>query len=505
MKTKGRTTILANYTEKQFLSGTIEEQGKKVIDVLQNSQDIHLKNKKETLYLIDYMYGVQDIQDKEKLTRTDINHKSVENWAYAFVDWKKNFLLGKPIQYAPLNNTATSEISLLNKYLNYEDKDKLDLDIYEDVLVCGRGFRYNNYSKMSEEDETPVELLNLNCWDTEVVYSSGINKEQLCAYIRTDMCYIKQQINPETNEPENVEINYDEYTVYTRKRQFVVTNKNGTWGIQSSAPLTMNEHIITEYYNNKYRISLIELGKDIFDDINYVENLDLDDIEGFVNSIMVFTNAEVDEAGMNSIKEYGAVSIKSTDQKKASVELLQSRLKSLDTQIFYLRKLSALHNILSVPEAQNNGNVSNAETGKAMLTGQGFTSASIRIEGEQTSFEKCDRTSLKTILKICKRHPESNIKELKVSDIETKFNRDMSENLLVKTQALMNLRDAQIPPQVANAVIGLFSDPVSVTALQEKYIEEKQQIQNELYNRQNNINQQNNNIQDTTQLNNQEQ
>jgi SPP1 family phage portal protein len=503
METRGRQIIYANYTEKQFLSGTIEEQGNKVIDVLQNSQDIHDKNKKETLYLIDYMYGIQDIQNKEKLTRTDINHKSVENWAYAFVDWKKNFLLGKPIQYSPLDNTATKEISILNKYVNYENKDKLDLDIYEDVLVCGRGFRYNNYSKMTEEDETPIELLNLNCWDTEVVYSSGINKEQLCAYVRTDMCYITQQVNPETNEMEDITIDYDEYTVYTRKRQFVVNNKDGNWTITSSTPLTMNEHIITEYYNNKYRISLIELGKDIFDDINYVENLDLDDIEGFVNSIMVFTNAEVNEEGMSSIKEYGAVSIKSTDQKKASVELLQSRLKSLDTQIFYLRKLSALHNILSVPEAQNNGYVSNAETGKAMLTGQGFTSASIRIEGEQTAFEKCDRTSLKTILKICKRHPDSNIKELKVSDIETKFNRDMSENLLVKTQALMNLRDAQIPPQVANAVIGLFSDPVSVTQLQEKFIKEQQDIKNKLNNMQNKTNEQNNNIQDTTQLNNQ--
>ena len=120
MKTKGRQTIFANYTEKQFLSGTIEEQGNKVIDVLSNSQDIHTKNKAETLYLIDYMYGIQDIQNKEKLTRTDINHKSVENWAYAFVDWKKTFLLGKPIQYAPLNDTATTEISLLNKYVNYE-------------------------------------------------------------------------------------------------------------------------------------------------------------------------------------------------------------------------------------------------------------------------------------------------------------------------------------------------------------------------------------------------
>lgn len=492
MHLRGRQTIFANYTEKQFLSGTVAEQADKVIDVVSNSFSIHKENEKETKYLIGYMYGDQEIKNKVKLTRTDINHKSVENWAYAFVDWKKTFLLGKPIQYAPIADISTEEMEILNKYVFYENKNWKDLMIYEDVLSCGRGFRYNNTTKVTEEDEAPFEIVNLDPWATEVVYSSGINKEQLCSYIVTSMCYITQQINPETNKPEPMNVYYDEVTVYTRKRMFVVNNKNGEWNVESSKPLLLNEHIVTEYYNNKYRLSLTEIGKDIFDDVNYVENLDLDDIEGFVNSIMVFTNAEVDAEGMAAIKEYGAVSIKSTDQKKASVELLQSRLKSLDTQIFYLRKLQALHDILGVPQAQNSGAINNAETGKAMLTGQGFTSASIRIEGEEEAIRRCDRDSLKTILKICKRSADSKIKNLKVSDIEIKFNRDMSENLLVKTQALNNLMTANIPPEVANAVIGLFSDPVAVTRLQQQYIEEKQQLQEQIAN-QNNINNNNNN------------
>ena len=127
------------------------------------------------------------------------------------------------------------------------------------------------------------------------------------------------------------------------------------------------------------------------------------------------------ETAMKAIKKYGAVSIKSTDQKKASVELLQSRLKSLDTQIYYLRKLSALHAILSVPEATQNGTISNAETGKAVLTGQGFTSASVRVETEENAFKKCDRNALKVILKICRNSKDSGIKELKVSDIDIKL------------------------------------------------------------------------------------
>ena len=242
-----------------------------------------------------------------------------------------------------------------------------------------------------------------------------------------------------------------------------------------------------------------------------VENLDKDDIESFVNAIMVFTNAEVNEEGMEAIKKYGAVSIKSTDQKKASVDMLQSRLKSLDTQIYYLRKLSAIHSILGVPQATNSGEISNAETGKAMLTGQGFTSASVRVENEEKSFKKCDRNALKVILKLCRNSSESKIKNLKVSDIDIKFSRDLSDNLLVKTQALINLATAKIPPQIANAVIGLFSDPVAVTKMQEAYMEEQRKIQEELVNRANQnkdpnkVNEQNNNITKTNENQKQEQ
>ena len=503
MLLKGRTVIKANYTEEQFLSGSIEDQLKKVIDVVTNSFDIHLKNRQESEYLQDYIKGIQDIREKVKKTRTDINHTSVENWAYAFVDWKKTYLLGKPIQYAPLGDTSTEEMQVLNKYTSYENKNRKDIDIYDDVLTCGRGFRYVNTTKVNEEDEAPFEIINANVLNTEVVYSNSINEEQICSYIVTDMQYITQEINPETNEEEDVVKPYYEVTVYTRRRQFVLENKTGEWLLKENngtKPITLNEHLITEYYTNKYRLSLIEIGKDIFDDLNNVENYDLDDIESFVNAIMVFTNAEITKEGMEAIQEYGAVSIKSTDQKKASVELLQSRLKSLDTQIFYLRKLSALHDILGVPQAQNNGTM-NAETGKAMLTGQGFTSSSIRIEGEEEAFRCCDRNSLKVILKICKKSSKSDIKELRASSIDIRFNRDMNDNLLVKTQALNNLITAQIPPEVANSVIGLFSDPVAVSKLQREYMKEREQVQSKIEQVSNQkVQEQNNKIEDTTQL-----
>lgn len=502
MKTFGRITIYANYTENQLLSGTPQEIENKVLDILNNSIDIHQENKRQSKYLFDYLYGDQDIKDKIKHTRTEINNKGVENWAWAFMDWKKAFLLGKPIQYAPLDDQVNEEITTLNRYTTYEDKDQKDQDIYEDIFTVGRGFRYTDYSKITEDDESPVEILNLDVFNTEVVYSSSIKHEQLLSFVETDKKYIVQEVNPDTGEKENVTKYYNEYTVYTRNKLYIIDNKTGSLNITKREVIPYNAHLIIEYYFNRRRMSFLEICKDIFDDINYVENLDKDDIEGFVNSIMVFTNAEVNKQGMEAIKEYGAVSIKSTDQKKASVELLQSRLKSLDTQIYYLRKLSALHSILSVPEATQSGEISNAETGKAVLTGQGFTSASVRVENEEKSFKKCDRNALKVILKICREASDSDIKELKVSNVDIKFSRDLSDNLLTKTQALQNLQSANIPPQVANAVVGLFSDPVAVTKLQEAYIKQKEKLQQEINkqkesnNNENNINEQNNKIQD---------
>lgn len=499
MKTYGRCTCFANYTEEQLLSGTKEEIEAKVIDILSNSVEIHNKNKTDSIYLQNYLYGDQDIKDKVKLTRTDINNTGVENWAWAFQDWKKAFLLGKPIQYAPKDDKANEEISTLNDYVSYENKQSKDQDLYEDIFTVGRAFRYISGSKINDEDEAPFDILNLDVLNTEVVYSSSIKHEQLLAFVQTSKKYIVQEVNPETNKKEDVTKYYDEYTVYTRNKKYRIDNKLGTFRILDTKPIIVNTHIITEYYFNKARMSFLEICKDIFDDINYVENLDKDDIEAFVNSIMVFTNAEVDETAMEGIKKFGAVSIKSTDQKKASVELLQSRLKSLDTQIYYLRKLSALHSILSVPEATQSGNLSNAETGKAMFTGQGFTSASIRVENEENSFKQFDRNSLKVILKVCKITKNSNIKELKVSNIDIKFSRDLSDNLLVKTQALINLATANIPPEIRNAVVGLFNDPLAVTRLQEAYLKEKQALEVAIKNK-TVVEEQNNDIQDTTEL-----
>ena len=518
LKTYGRTTILANYTEEELLllaqNKDLTSLDNVIIEILKNSEDIHKKNHDESLYLKSYYYGDQDIKEKIKYTREEINNKTVENWAYAIIDFKKTYLLGKPIQYVQLNNSGEEEIAILNKYVRYENKKAKDMQLYEDILVCGRGFRYTNKDKKIPPDEAPFELINCPVEDTEVVYSSKLGNEQLFSYIVTPKCYYANITN-DNGEVVTEPVNYDEFQVYLRNKVLTYTNKDGNYSrIGDEKPLIWGEHIITEYYINKKRISLIELGKDLFNDINYLESLDKDDMEQFVNAIMVFTNAEVSEQDLTDIKKLGAVCINSTEQKKASVDLLQGRLNALDTQTYYTRLLTALHQILGVPVSSDSGTLTSGDTGKAKLTGQGYTSAGIRAEGDETMFGMCDYNSLKVILKICRETPNSGIEKLIVSDIDSKFQRDMSDNLLTKTQGLMNLYSCDIPRKYANSLVNLFGDPNAVTKEQETLFGKQVSQLNSKTSNQNNdnnkyvsdnnkINYQNNNIKNKNEIDNQ--
>ena len=499
MKTYGRTTILANYTEEEILKSDEKKFKKIITDIIQNYyKKYHPTNKKHIRYLQDYKKGIQDILHKEKHTREEINNKKVENWALANIEFKKALLLGKPIKYVNANDETSDEISQLNDYVKYEYKSSRDSEIYEDILTVGRGYRYNNKDKKTDADEAPFEIINCDVLNTEIIYSSALGNKQLLAIIETPMEYI---------DKDGETVKYSNYDIYTRNKHLVVNDKDDIYTFNTQTPLLYGEHIITEWYVNKDRISLIEMGKDLYDSVNLIQSLDLDDMEQFVNAIMVFTNAETDEEQLDLMKELGAVSITSTENKRASVELLQARLNSQQTEGFYARLVNSLHQIVGVPIASSSGGMQMGDTGKANFTGQGFTSASIRIQNDENMLAMCDMKSLRAIVKICKESPLSKIKTLKMVDIDNKLQIDNRENLLVKSQALQTLRSAGVPDEFAVPAINLFPDPNAVVlAMRKRLQEELTKLENELGNNSvNKINEENNKVQDVIEIDNQEQ
>jgi hypothetical protein len=134
----------------------------------------------------------------------------------------------------------------------------------------------------------------------------------------------------------------------------------------------------------------------------------------------------------------------------------------------YNRLLDALHMILGIPRANENGELSTGDTGKAKATGQGYTSATIRMQNDENMIKDCDKRTLKIILKICKKVSNSKIANLQVSQLDNNLQIDQRDNLLVKTQGLMNLYACDIPRETANSIVNLFNDPHQISMEQEK-------------------------------------
>lgn len=461
----GRITIYAPYSEAELLSMSETALKNVLKTLLPDIISIHNTNKQQTKELWNYYLGQQDIlTEKQKLTREDINNKKVENWAYAIVDFKKNWLVGDPIQYTMASNTSNEEIQKLNKYVSYENKDARDQELVEDVYVVGRGFRFTKQDVPVSEDEAPFSLFNVKRDNCEVIYSSNIDNEQLFSIVETEMVQRLPTVDKLGNKVMENQY-YSDYTIYFRNKLYVVSYKTGSPRFVKTEQIVLNEHLITEWYINRDRISLIEIGKDLFNGINQLESDDFDDLDQFVNAIMVFTNADIDEEGLEEMKELGAIKIKSTENRKASVDTIANRLNASDTQVFYTRLLVALHQILGVPMATDNGSVTSGDTGRAKMTGQGFTSAGIRAKTDQTMIKSCDRKGLRLILKICKSAENSVIKNLKVSEVDIKFNIDKSENLLTKSEALNILISLGVPKEFAVPLVNLFGDPTAVVAM----------------------------------------
>ena len=241
----------------------------------------------------------------------------------------------------------------------YENKSYKDSDLIEDIALVGRGYRYIFPDNSQEEDEAPFEIENIKPENCEVVYYSGIGHKQLFAFIESKMVKkVKAEVTELSDEDVYTWKTYSKYTVYTKDRVYKYTNENGT--LEYIEPANPNDeilfpvgHRIQEYYFNKSRFSLIEAVKPLLDKINQLESLDMDDMEQFVNAIMVFKNANITEETIKQGKELGALLLKSDTNQPADVALLQGRLKAADTQTFYQRLLGAMLAIIAMPFAND--------------------------------------------------------------------------------------------------------------------------------------------------------
>lgn len=429
-----------------------------IVDVLSGALALHNTNSREINYLYAYFRGEQPVLNRRKEIRPEICNKIVENRAYEIVSFKTGYLCGEPIQYVSQGSTGdvSKEISALNDMMLLCGKAAKDKELAEWMYICGTGYRMitpnapyissrivpalQNKSTPFMEDEAPFDIYTLDPRNTFVVYHSGLGEKPLVG-----VKYVQRQDKSFV------------FSAYTSTHYFELTSNNLLAGLRLKKVelRPLGAIPIVEYPLNNARLGAFEIVLPLLDALNEVQSNRLDGIAQFVQSLMVLTNAEIDDETARAIREAGLIKIRSYGENKASVDIIAEELDQQQTQTLVDYLYQSVLTITGMPN--RNGGNSTSDTGSAVVMRDGWSAAEARAKADELMFKESERQMLKIALDIIRSTVGTS---LKLADTEIRFTRRNYENIQEKSQVLTTmLANDKIAPLLAFTHCGMFSDP----------------------------------------------
>jgi SPP1 family phage portal protein len=429
-----------------------------VVAVLTDALSVHQQNRTDIDYLYRYYKGEQPVLRRTKEIRPEICNRIVENRANEIVSFKTGYLCGEPLQYVSQGSTdnVSAEISKINDMMLLCGKAAKDKELAEWMYVCGTGHRmitpnapYINASIVPKllrrkvdflEDEAPFSIYTLDPRNAFVVYHSGLGEPPLMG-----VKYV---------ELKNKTI---VYSVYTPTQYFEVVSEGLIGGLRlaKSERRVLSAVPIVEYPLNNARLGAFEVVLPLLDAINGVQSNRLDGIEQFIQSLVVLTNADIDDEAAKAIRAAGLIKLKSFGENKASIDIIAEQLDQTQTQTLVDYLYQSVLTITGMPN--RNGGNSTSDTGSAVIMRDGWSAAEARAKADELMFKESERQMLKIALAIVRSTVGTT---LRLADTEIRFTRRNYENIQEKSQVLTTmLANDKIAPRLAFTHCGMFSDP----------------------------------------------
>lgn len=234
---------------------------------------------------------------------------------------------------------------------------------------------------------------------------------------------------------------------------------------------TINGHgkiLLTEYPNNYRRLSDIEIVITMLDSMNKIQSNRVDGIEQFVQAFVKFVNCDIDENTFLKMCKIGALKVKTNNASfPADVDMVTSQLDQDQTQT---AKDDIYKNMLIIEGMPSREQNTGGDTGQAVYLRNGWDFAEQRAKIDEPITEKSEREFLKIALGILKTKEQISSK-LSISDIGIQITRNKTDNMLVKTQALLYLLEKGINPKVAIETCDLWGDPEKVYCQSKPYLD----------------------------------
>lgn len=444
-----------------------------VILYIVEALETHLFNQMEEEYLYWYRKGRQPILNRTKEVRPEICNKVVINNADQVVQFKNGYFLTKPAFYKTRKENedkddVAAKVSQLNEYLYLSGKQDADNEVVNWFHTVGVGVVYLEPNKNKEEaSQIPVKVYALDPRTAFVVYSMLPGNEPLfCVH------YVKKGRNTI-------------YDVYTRTKKFTLSGasvdqpkvvpeafKNFDLFLPTEV-LSVEDNLLgyipmVEYVYNSNRMSAFENALSVMDEINNVESNRCDGIEQSIQQLMVAYNCNFDEGvTANEIMKAGMILLKSTNENKADVKMIEASLDQTATQTTLDSLYEQMLEKCGVPSSVRDAGSTSDNVGAVYLR-SGWASADTACRNTEDEFKKSNKYFDKVFLKILKDTVQF---EIGYADYELVFPRTDMSNLLVKVQAAKGMKDLGFAPEIAFERSGLSNDPLNDIELSKRYIE----------------------------------
>lgn len=442
-----------------------------VVEIVNMLLPMHTLNSMEEEYLYWYRRGVQPILNRTKLVRPEINNRVVENHAAEIVAFKNGYFLTQPAFYVARRDeeNVNDRVKVLNEMLYLSGKQTADNEVTDWFHTVGVGALY---VEPYQDPECPVRVYALDPRSAFVAYSRRPGNEPVIG--------VNMVISGKTDT--TTELTFD---VYTKDRYFRL--KGGMTGmvitgdpIVGTAYELLEEDVnrlgeipIIEYQYENSRMGAFEAVIPLLNDLNTIESNRMDGLEQFIQSLMIFYNCQLgdDDEGNpitpQYIRQAGAIFLKSIGQDKADLKILSEQLDQTQTQVQVDYIYQQILTICGMPSTTKGG-TSTSDTGAAVLYRDGWYQADTYARNTEDLFKVANRRFDRIFTKILRM---KGVVDIGLADFELQFTRNETANLLVKTQAALNLKNLGFSPELAFGKSGVSSDPVADVALCREYID----------------------------------
>lgn len=427
------------YGRRQIFTNKPEITEDNVIEILESALAVDSCNVREIEYLWNVYRGDQDIKNKTKIVRPEVNNKVVVNLANYIVTFKDAYLLSSPVQYiaATGEDEISEAVDALNNFMYAEDKESKDKRLVNWMHICGVAPRMvlpNPDYDQDDDESSPALLYALDPREAFVIYYSGIGRRPMAGVLKQ----------------------YDEdgeqiYYVYVKNGMYTIKKNK----VADFAAYDYGRVPIVEYVNNAARIGAFEVVLPPMNAVNTLESNRIDNVVDFVNAYDVFKNCEIDAKTYSDLTAGGqAIMIRSTMGLDASVTRITSELNQTGVQTNIDDLLAYIDVICGLPN--RNGGSSTSDTGTATIYRDGWADAESRADDTEKLFVESEKEILKLMLRIFR---EKTDIDLSLKQVKVKFTRKNLANSQSKAQVLCELlNNPKVHPKIAYLVSGVLPD-----------------------------------------------